>query len=121
MDIPAEKKAEYVPRSEALREQRRLERLLRLSEDRVKILTDSFTDFAILSVDPEGLIETWNPGAVSIFGYTDEEIIGRPIHELFTPEDREQGIPDLEMTNATRFGRALDERWHIRKNGSRFY
>lgn len=104
-----------------MNEQRRLEQLLRLSEDRVKILTDSFTDYAILSVDPKGRIETWNPGATTIFGYTDEEIIGRPIHDLFTPEDRERGVPEREMQDAVRFGRALDERWHVRKDGSRFF
>jgi len=102
-------------------EHRHSEDLLRMSEERMKVLTDSFTDYSILSVDPNGLIDSWNPGAVNIFGYSDSEIIGRPIDELFTPEDRSAGVPQQEMKKAAQFGRALDERWHLRKDGSRFY
>lgn len=101
--------------------QGRSEQLLRLSEGRVKILTDSFTDYAILSVDPKGVIVTWNPGGENIFGYSETEMIGRPIHDLFTPEDREESVPDHEMEEATRFGQARCERWQVKKDGSRFF
>jgi PAS domain S-box-containing protein len=97
------------------------EELLRLSQERMRVLTESFTDYAILSTDVEGRIESWNPGAVNIFGYEDEEIIGRSAEILFTSEDIVRGIPINEMRNARNLGRASDERWHVRKDGSRFF
>jgi PAS domain S-box-containing protein len=56
-----------------------------------------------------------------IFGFTESEIIGQSGDRLFTPEDREQGIPEKEVATARAAGRAADERWHIRKDGTRFY
>ncbi|CAN5675468.1 PAS domain S-box protein [soil metagenome] len=89
--------------------------------DRIEVVTESFTDHAILSTDVEGRIETWNTGAENIFRYNESEIIGLSIEILFTPEDRTKGMPLKEMTIARTKGRALDERWHIRKDGSRFF
>ncbi len=100
---------------------RNTEELLDSTRDRLRVITESFTDYAILSSDVEGLIKTWNSGAQNIFGYTEEEIIGQPAEILFTPEDVAKEIPDKEMKMARMSGRAVDERWHIRKDGSRFF
>jgi PAS domain S-box-containing protein len=102
-------------------EQQRSEELLRSSEERMKVLTDSFSDYAILSTDQEGVVTSWNPGAKNIFGYTEDEIVGTSADRLFTPEDRAAGVPEEEMTKARKLGRASDERWHLRKDGSRFF
>ena len=104
-----------------LTEQKRSEDLLASSEKRVQLLTDSFTDYAIISLDPDGVISSWNPGAEYIFGYSADEIIGKPASILFTPEDTARGVPVQELERARRSGRASDERWHIRKDGSRFF
>ena len=56
-------------------------------------MVESLRDVAIFTVDPDGRIVTWNPGAESLFGYADREIMNRPIDVIFTPEDREAGIP----------------------------
>nr|MBA2734492.1 PAS domain S-box protein [Acidobacteriota bacterium] len=60
-------------------------------------------------------------GAERFFGYTEEEIIGQNAAILFTPEDRERGAPEQELRTAAAAGRAEDERWHLRKDGSRFW
>ena len=104
-----------------LTEQQRSGDLLRSSEERMNVLTESFTDYAILSTNPEGEIDSWNPGARNIFGYSEDEIVGRSADLLFTPEDIAAGVPREEMRKARELGRASDERWHVRKDGSRFF
>jgi PAS domain S-box-containing protein len=102
--------------------QRKLaEQALRESEERSRLLIESATDFAIFSITPDGFVASWNSGAEKVFGYRENEIIGQPGEILFTPEDRENGVPRKEMETARRAGRADDERWHVRKNGSRFF
>jgi PAS domain S-box-containing protein len=91
------------------------------TEERLRLLSESFDDYAIFSTDLEGNIVTWNPGAEKIFGYADDEIIGRNAAILFVPEDQEKGVPEKETETAKASGRASDERWHLRKDGSRFF
>jgi PAS domain S-box-containing protein len=100
---------------------KRSEELLRSSEEKLSLIMETFTDYAIISLDTDGRIESWNAGAEHVFGYSEGEMVGREGDILFTPEDRERGVPAKEMRTARRKGRALDERWHIRKDGSRFY
>jgi two-component system CheB/CheR fusion protein len=102
-------------------ERRRAEEALRESEERLRLLVESVTDYAIFTLDNERRVRSWNPGAELIFGFTESEIVGQSVDLLFTPEDREQGIPEQEITQARAVGRAADERWHIRKDGTRFY
>ena len=100
---------------------REAEERLRASEEHLRLLVESVRDYAIFTITPDGRVATWNSGAERIFGYTSEEIVGQPAAILFTPEDRERGVPQEEMRTAAREGRAADERWHIRKDGTRFY
>jgi PAS domain S-box-containing protein len=92
-----------------------------MDSDRYRLLVDSTVDFAVFHVSPAGVVETWNAGAERIFGYTPPEIIGLHSSLLFTPEDNLQGVPERELKFATETGRAQDSRWHIRKDGSRFW
>ncbi|MDB6151662.1 MAG: Histidine kinase [Chthoniobacteraceae bacterium] len=78
-------------------------------------------DFAILTLDAGGLVTLWNTGAECLFGYTAGEILGKPAAILFTPEDRAANAPEQELDTAREKGIALDERWHQRKDGSRFF
>ncbi|MBU2285044.1 MAG: PAS domain-containing protein, partial [Gammaproteobacteria bacterium] len=100
---------------------RTAEERVRAGEGRLKLAAATTRDFAIMVLDEQGLVTAWNAGAHRIFGYTEEEILGRPAAEIFTPEDRAHGVPEQEMSTALRKGRAEDERWHRRKDGSRFY
>jgi PAS domain S-box-containing protein len=101
--------------------QKHSELLLQESEERLRLILDSVIDHAILTTDEKGSITGWNPGAVSVFGYEPDEIIGQPIEILFTPEDRANDIPDREIKTARERGYASDERWHLKKDGSRFF
>jgi two-component system, cell cycle sensor histidine kinase and response regulator CckA len=92
-----------------------------MDSDRYRLLCQSTVDYAVLHISPVGIVETWNAGAERIFGYAPDEIIGRHGSLLFTPEDNLQGIPERELKFAMESGRAQDSRWHIRKDGSRFW
>lgn len=91
------------------------------SEERFRRLVEGLKDYAILSIDPDGRIVGWNAGAESIFGYGEAEISGRAFNFIFTPEDCRRGVPEQELRKAASEGRAEDERWHVRKDGTRFY
>jgi PAS domain S-box-containing protein len=101
--------------------QRSLEEALQESEQRFERLVESAKDYAIFMTDADGRVSTWNEGAQRLFGYGEAEIIGEDASVLFTPEDRESGAPERELEKARNEGRAEDERWHMRKDGSRFW
>jgi PAS domain S-box-containing protein len=94
---------------------------LQSSEALLSAVLDSATDYAILTLDLEGRITTWNTGACNILGWDEQDVIGRHTAFFFTPEDRAAGAPQDEMNKALAEGRAQDERWHQRKDGSRFW
>ncbi len=100
---------------------KRSEDLLRSSEERMGMLMESFTDYAIFSTDSDGRVDTWNKGAEMIFGYSLEEAIGMSGDMIFTPDDIDRRIPDKERETARKKGRSSDERWHVRKDGSTFF
>jgi PAS domain S-box-containing protein len=85
------------------------------------LLMENVKDFAIFMLDPEGRIVSWNTGAERILGYTEPEILGRPFAVIFTPDDIERKRPEYELQTARETGRAEDERWHVRKDGSRLW
>ncbi len=102
-------------------ERKRAETALRESEARLQLLMESVKDYAIVTTDLQGIIIDWNKGAENVFGWKADEIVGKPIDIIFTPEDRAANAPLLERRTALQNGRAADERWHLRKDGSRFY
>ena len=91
------------------------------SEALRRAILDSSTEYAIISLDRDGMITSWNEGAVQTMGWTEEEMLGRPAHVFFTPEQIDGGIPEQEMREAIETGRGEDERYHLRKDGSRFW
>lgn len=94
---------------------------LSVSEEHLRLLIESAKDYAIFSLTKDGLINTWNAGAERVFGYKEKEILGKPSDILFTPEDRERGVPEDERERALTRGRAADERWHLRQDGTQFF
>jgi len=102
--------------------------LARLRNDRptpptghYEAIFDSAVDFAIITTDGDGRITAWNLGAERILGWSAGEMVGQPTATFFTPEDRAAGVPEKEMRSAAETGRAVDERWHLRRDGSRFW
>jgi two-component system CheB/CheR fusion protein len=102
-------------------ERKGIEKFLSESNTRLHLMMNSVEDYAIMMLDAEGHIEMWNSGAERTFGYSANEAIGQHVAILFTPEDRRRDVPKREMETARKAGRAADERWHISKNGARFY
>jgi PAS domain S-box-containing protein len=94
---------------------------LRDSEQRLRLILESATDYAILTIDLDGRVTSWNPGAERILGYPAGEILQQSAAVLFTPDDRADNIPRIEMDQAAGEGRACCERWHMRADGSRFW
>lgn len=108
--------------NEKLREEQRAAvNALRQSEERYRLLVEGAREYAIFMLDVDGRIASWNAGAERIFGYREEEAIGRPAALIFSEEDRAAGVPEKELATAARTGRASDERWHVRQDGSRFW
>src|SRR4051812_215602 len=78
-------------------------------------------DYALFFTDADGKVTDWYRGAERIFGFTAEEIIGQSARRLFNPEDLERGSADHEMALARTAKRSEDDRWHVRKDGNRFW
>src|SRR3954451_13899366 len=94
---------------------------LRDSRERYRLIVEGPAGYAIFTTDLQGMVTTWNPGAERIFGSTEAEMLGQDARVIFTPADREAGAAEIEMRTAEAEGRALDERWHLRKGGERFW
>ncbi len=103
------------------RERRQAESALRRSEERLRLIVESAQDYAIFTLDLDARITSWNSGARRIIGYEPDEILGAKGRILFIPEDVERGIPEIEMQRAASQGRSENERWHVRKDGTRFW
>lgn len=90
-------------------------------DELLELIIESAADFAIYTTDQQGIATSWNIGAERLFGFTQAEMIGHSGDVIFTPEDLAAGVPEGERRQASADGRALDERWHWRKDGSRFW
>jgi two-component system CheB/CheR fusion protein len=86
----------------------------------VEVLTES-RDYAVVFIDAAGRIEGWTGAAPALFGYLAEEVLGRDVAILFVPEDVALGLHRQEMAVADADRRSEDDRWHLRKDGSRFW
>ena len=102
-------------------ERHKAEEERRASEERHQLILESAAEYAIFTTGLSGRITTWNTGAQRLLGYAADEIIGRPCDVVFTTADRETGRPAEERRLALVEGRADNERWHQRKDGSRFW
>jgi len=94
---------------------------LRRSEERFRLLVDAVQDYAIFMLDVQGYVRSWNTGAERIKGYAVSEIIGKHFSIFYPEEDIRAGKPQWELEIAAKEGRAEDEGWRLRKDGSRFW
>ncbi|MES2759363.1 MAG: response regulator [Pseudomonadota bacterium] len=105
----------------ALHHEERHQAALRARDERIRLILDSTRDYAFIGTDVERNITEWEGGATDILGWDAAAALGRPADMIFTPEDRVAGVPDAEAARARDSGRALDRRWHLRRDGSRFF
>lgn len=101
-------------------ERKDTEQALRRSEERMRPVVDNAVDCAIFSMNLEGRVIFWNSGAERLLGYTEAEVLDKSCAIIFTEEDRQAGVPDLDMKSALEAGSAADDRLHRRKDGRRF-
>jgi two-component system CheB/CheR fusion protein len=94
---------------------------LRESEERLRLVVESAREYAIVTLDLKRRVTGWNSGAEAMTGYLAEEMIGKNADVIFIEEERAAGVPQREAQQALVEGRAADERWHHRKNGTRFW
>ena len=104
-----------------LSDRRRQEEQLAHHEERLRALLASVRDYAIIMLDPSGIVVSWSEGAERIEGYRAEEIIGAHFSRFLPPEAVQRGWPEHELRVAAIEGRFEDENWRVRKDGSRYW
>ncbi|MDP1667373.1 MAG: PAS domain S-box protein [Methylobacter sp.] len=100
---------------------KQVEEQLRWTEESFRLMVESVTDYAIVMLNPEGCVVSWNSGAQRIKGYSTEEIVGQHFSRFYPHEDIERGTPQRDLDVVTAKGRFEDEGWRVRKNGSTFW
>jgi PAS domain S-box-containing protein len=99
----------------------RAESALAKSEEQFRHLVGSLKDYAILTLDPAGLVTAWNGGAEGIKGYRSDEIVGRHFSHFYAKEDVARGRPQQQLAIAVADGRFEEEGWRVRKDKTRFW
>jgi PAS domain S-box-containing protein len=91
------------------------------TEERFRLLVEGISDYALFLLDPRGRIVLWNPAAERIYGYGQEEALGRSYEAFYTPEEAARGLPELHLQRAAEQGTFREEGWRVRQDGSRFW
>ena len=99
----------------------RAQAAIRTSEARYRQIVEGADDFAIITFDTLGTVTSWSIGAERVVGYRSEEMVGRRGDFFYTEMDQAERVFHIELELAQDQGRAVNERWHVRKNGSRFW
>nr|WP_234984737.1 PAS domain-containing sensor histidine kinase [Flavobacterium sp. fv08] len=94
---------------------------LKKSEERYHLMVEEVQDYAILYLNHKGIVENWNVGAEKIKGYKAQEITGKYFGVFYTPEDQKNNLPNTLLELAREKGRAVQQGWRVRKNGSLFW
>lgn len=111
----------YLETNTDITQQIHTEREFQKTQENYRLLIETSIDYAIIVTDAAGTIVSWNTGAHNLMGMSAEEAIGQPLASLFTVQDQNSGYPGVEMQQARELGRAEDVRWHMRRDGSRFW
>jgi PAS domain S-box-containing protein len=104
-----------------IHDQLRAMEALKETETRFTSVVEDVQDYAIFMMDTDRRITSWNKGAEQVLGFCEEDVIGKSGDIIFTPEDCAERAPQTEQDTATREGRAADERWHVKKDGTTFW
>ena len=90
-------------------------------EERYRTPLDQSQDYTIFLLDTRGKPTSWNSGVRRVLGYDRAEFLRLSAADLYAPDDREAGVPERELAEASERARAGSERWVVRKDGSRFW
>lgn len=93
----------------------------RESDERYRLILEGASDYAIMATDLDQKVTIWNAGAQQILGWAATELIGQAFPAIWTAEDLASRADDQERTLCLERGRADEERWHLRKDGSAFW
>jgi PAS domain S-box-containing protein len=104
-----------------LTERRAHEDELKLSEERFRLLVDGVTEYAIMMLDKDGFVTSWNAGAERIKGFKSEEILGKHVSHFYPSEAISENKPWQHLMVARSLGRLTDEGWRLRKDGTLFW
>src|SRR5207253_6195224 len=104
-----------------VRERRSTEDALKQSEQKLRLVLENAREFAFLLLDDNGRIQECSSGAELMLGYSEGEMIGQPGALIFTEEDRQAGVPEMEIIRTRNEGPTPDERWHRRRDGTHFW
>jgi PAS domain S-box-containing protein len=102
-------------------ERRAAQEALAESERQFRTLVAGVVDYALVMLDPSGVVTNWNVGAERIKGYAAREILGRHMRTFYTEPDRLAGLPEKALQTAAAQGRYEAEAWRVRKDGSLFW
>ena len=91
------------------------------SEARYRAVLESASGHAIITMDQEGRVTGWSPGAVAVLGWEEAEALGQNIGLIWTEEDRAASVPEKARRQALATGRLAEERWYLRRDGTRFW
>jgi PAS domain S-box-containing protein len=97
------------------------EEKLRWTESSFRLMVESVSDYAIVMLDPDGLVASWNTGAQRIKGYSADEILGQHFAIFYPQDEVASGKPQRDLEAVAASGRHEDEGWRIRKDGSLFW
>jgi PAS domain S-box-containing protein len=100
---------------------KQVEEKLRWTEEGFRLMVESVTDCAIVMLDSEGRVASWNSGAQRIKGYSSEEIVGQHFSRFYPPAEIARGTPQRDLDAAAAEGRFEVEGWRVRKDGSLFW
>ncbi len=89
--------------------------------ERYRMIVESAIDYAIFTCGLDGRVTSWNAGAEAILGYTAEQIIGEHCTRIFMADDVASAVPEAEMQAAQAGAGVRFERWHRRRDGTRFW
>ncbi len=103
------------------KELKELNEALKTSEERYHLMVEEVQDYAILYLNKEGIVENWNKGAEKIKGYQADEIVGKNFSIFYTQHDRDDNLPQKLLKLAHDNGRALQQGWRMRKDGTPFW
>ncbi len=102
-------------------EKRRTEEALHQSEERFRLLVEGVQDYAILMLDPQGRIASWNAGAERLEGWSSPEVLGQHFSLFYTPADQQDGRAQQALERAAAAGRYEEQGERVRKDGQRYW